>query len=227
MEHKMYLYEFSNHTEIVTDALSNKREQLKNRVNRADNFVNLTLLGVEKCLKNTSLETNTNLYIASENGNMNSTIKILEAIFKQNRLPMPFNFLNSVNASILFFVAKSFNIEGKGIFVAKFESALVQAYVDVSRGDTVLIGLVNEVLADLEQHKKKFLLDIVEEESRWLLLANEIKDKNPIAKISNFKIIQNNINSKNTINNLFYFLENEKKNFSFQSKNLSFIISKC
>lgn len=224
----MYIYAFSNYKEISINVISDKKKLLKNRVNRADNFVNLTLIGVEQCLENISLEKNTNLYISSENGNMNSTIKILDSIFRKNQLPMPFNFLNSVNASILFFVAKSFAIEGKAIFADTFESTLTQAYVDVQNGKTILLGHVSEAIADLELHRQKFKVNDVVEQSQWLVISSKIEGEKALAKISNLKIETTQLNSqKNNINNLFSFLKSEKKDHAFKSSYLSFIISKC
>lgn len=233
MEPKMYLYAFSNHQETIVDKLSDKKKQLKNRVNRADNFVNLSLLGVEKCLNEMCLEKETNLYLSSQNGNINATIKILDAIFKKNQLPMPFNFLNSVNASILFFIAKSFGIEGKALFTDTFESALVQAYVDVKNGKTILLGHVNEAIADLELHRKKFNVSEIIEESQWLLLSPNIEGETAIAKISDLKIDTSKPKRKHTVNDLFTLLENQnslEENIilsSFAHNTLSFKVTKC
>ena len=223
----MYLYAFSNYEEPVVNLLKDKKPLLKKRVNRADNFVNLTLLGVEKCLENISLKNDTNLYISSENGNMNSTIKVLDAIFRKNQLPMPFNFLNSVNASILFFVAKNFGIGGKAIFTDTFESALIQAYVDVQNGKSVLLGNVDEAIADLDLHRKKFNVNEIVEESQWLLLSPKLEERNPIAKISNLKIETLDKNIKNNKSDLFSFLDNELKSYFFKSQGLSFVVTKC
>ncbi|HIP51070.1 MAG TPA: hypothetical protein EYG94_03190 [Campylobacterales bacterium] len=222
----MYLYAFSNHNELVLNELSNKKKLLKKRVNRADNFVNLTLLGVEQCLENISLESDTNLYISSENGNMNSTIRILDSIFRKNQLPMPFNFLNSVNASILFFVAKNFGIEGKAIFTDTFESALTQAYVDVQNGKTVLLGNVSEAIADLDLHRKKFNVDEIVEQSQWVLVSSKLEEREALAEISNLKITTSSNSQEDTINDFFSFLESNEKNYTFNSKNLSCVVTK-
>lgn len=220
----MYLYAFANHQETVVDALSNKKLLLKKRVNRSDNFTNLTLLGVEKCLKERELPKETTLYIASNNGNMNSTMKILEAIFKQDRLPMPFNFLNSVNASILFFVAKNFGIEGKAIFSDTFESALTQAYVDVQNGKTVLVGNVSEAMINIALHKKRFNTNAVIEQSQWLLLSPKIEDKEAISHIDAFKLAQ--MTEENNMEMLFEFLESEEKRKEYFGENILFTIAK-
>jgi hypothetical protein len=222
----MYIYAFSNYKEIVIDELSNKKALLKKRVNRSDNFTNLTLLGVEKCLGDMQLDKDTNLYIASNNGNMNSTMKILDAIFKQNKLPMPFTFLNSVNASILFFVAKNFGIEGKAIFTDTFESALVQAYVDVQKGKTVLVGNVSEAISDLELHRKKFKVNEIIEQSQWLLISPKIEGQKALAQIFDLTIKIPLENKNNPINTLFNFLERKEETISFKSKHLSFIARK-
>ena len=226
MEHNMYIYSFSNHQEVVVDALSNKKALLKKRVNRSDNFVNLTLLGVEKCLEDISLVQNTNLYMSSKHGNLNSTMKVLDSIFKKKQRPMPFNFLNSVNASILFFVAKSHDIKGKAIFTNTFESALTQAYVDVQNGKTVLVGFVNEAIADLELHKKKFNTEKIEENSSWLLLSNKIEGKKALAQIKDYKLEQHRKKEKN-LEELFTFLETDRITQNYQGEYLSFVALKC
>jgi hypothetical protein len=221
----MYIYAFSNYTEIVTDKLSNKKALLEKRVNRSDNFINLALLGVQKCVRDIPLNKQTSIYLASKKGNMNTTIKVLNDIFINHTLPMPFNFLNSVNASQLFFLAKNFEIEGKTLFVDKFESALSQAFVDIKQGKTVLVGTVEEVIDDLEFHKKRFGVEKIEESSRWLILSTELKRLEPIAQIYDFKFTQTT-QVKNSISVLFSFLENRDNIFEFCGENLIFKIKK-
>jgi len=222
---KLYIYSFSNYNEIVKKELSNKKSFLKKRINRSDNFINLALLGAEQCVKDNILDINTNLYMASNNGNMNASIKVLNSIFKDKKKPMPFNFLNSVNASILFFIAKSFNIEGKAIFTDIFESALPQAYIDTINGKEVLIGVVNEAISDLELHKEKFKCKTIEEHSRWLLLSSKVKNSIPLATIEMLKF-ENSSLDIDEVDNFFHFLEKGRGSYSFKSNNLSFVVTK-
>lgn len=220
----MYIYAFSNYTELVEDKLSDKKALLTKRFNRSDNFINLTLLGAQKCVSDISLGKDSTIYLASRNGNLNTTMKVLDAIFIKERLPMPFNFLNSVNASKLFFLAKNFGIEGKTLFVDRFESALPQSFVDVKQGKTVLLGVVKEAIADLEFHKKRFGKGDIEESSRWLLLSSELKGLEPIAKIEDFRLTSTT-QSQSVASDLFSFLENGDKVFEFQGENLSFRVT--
>jgi len=225
MESNMYIYAFSNYTDIVTDKLSDKKSLLTKRFSRTDNFINLALLGVQKCMQDIEIDQCSNIYLASRNGNMNTTLKVLEAIFLQNQLPMPFNFLNSVNSSTLFFIAQNFSIEGKTLFVDKFESALVQALIDVKNGKTVLVGVVEEATFNLEFYKKRFGTNKIEEYSRWLLLSPKIMDIEPIAQIYNFKLtIDNQVKSK--IYEIFDFLSSTNKQFDFIGENLIFSVEK-
>jgi len=221
----MYIYAFSNYTDIVTDKLSDKKSLLTKRFSRTDNFINLALLGVQKCVQDIEIDPCSSIYLASRNGNMNTTIKVLEAIFRENRLPMPFNFLNSVNASTLFFIAQNFNIEGKTLFVDRFESALTQALIDVKNGKTVLVGDVEEAISDLEFHQKRFGIDKIEEYSRWLLISPKIMDIEPIAQIYNFELTTDN-QSKSKIYEIFDFLSSTNKKFDFISENLIFSVKK-
>lgn len=221
----MYIYAFSNITEIVKNKLSDKKLLLKKKFNRSDNFINLTLVGAQHCVKERELPKNSSIYIASRNGNINTTLKVLDSIFIQKRRPMPFNFLNTVNSITLFYVAKNFELEGKAIFVDSLESALPQAFVDINQGKTVLLGVVTEALSDLELHREKFGIGEVVESSRWLLLSPKVEGLKEIAKVEEFKF-QNAINAKNSDENLFSFLESNRKIFEFRGESLSFNVQK-
>lgn len=221
----MYIYAFSDYTDIVIDKLQDKKSMLTKRFSRSDNFINLALLGAQQCMKDIEIDKQSSIYIASRNGNINSTIKVLDAIFLQDRLPMPFNFLNSVNASTLFFIAQNFNIEGKTVFVDKFESALIQAFVDVQNGKTVLIGTVEEAISDLALHQKKFGLQNIKEHSKWLLISSKLLNHKPIAQIFNIQLNINN-QTKNSKSNLFDFFVAENDSFDFIGENLLFSIKK-
>jgi len=197
---------------------------LTKKFNRADNFINLTLLGAQRCVNGISLDKQTSIYLASKNGNMNTTIKVLDAIFIKDKLPMPFNFLNSVNASKLFFLAKNFGIEGKTLFVDRFESALSQAFVDVKQRKTVLLGVVKEAIEDLELHRERFGVDEIEESSSWLILSSKLKDLEPIAKIDNFRLTSTT-QPYSVVSDLFSFLERRDEVFEFRGENLSFRVT--
>jgi hypothetical protein len=217
----MYIYAFSNYTEVVVEALSNKKALLTKKFNRADNFINLTLLGAQKCVGDRVLDKQSSIYMCSRNGNINTTLKVLDAIFIKKRLPMPFNFLNSVNAAMLFFVAKNFEIEGKTLFVARFESALPQAYVDVTQGKTVLLGVVKEAIGDLKLHQRRFETEKIEERSSWLVLSSEIKGQKPLAQIYDLKL-DTTTQAQSLVGDFFNFLEKGQGIFEFQGENLSY-----
>jgi hypothetical protein len=163
------------------------------------------------------LPNNTSVYIASRNGNINTTIKVMDSIFIQKKLPMPFNFLNTVNSIKLFYVAKHFELEGKAIFVDRFESALPQAFVDVKNGKTVLLGIVTEAIADPKLHREKFGAGEIEESSRWLLLSPKIEGVVPIAIIDELKLSSRRDTQSKTVD-LFSFLENNGNDFLFKGK---------
>jgi len=220
----MYIYAFSNYRDSVTEKLGDKKSLLTKKFNRADNFINLTLLGAQRRVNGISLDKQTSIYLASKNGNMNTTIKVLDAIFIKDKLPMPFNFLNSVNASKLFFLAKNFGIEGKTLFVDRFESALSQAFVDVKQRKTVLLGVVKEAIEDLELHRERFGVDEIEESSSWLILSSKLKDLEPIAKIDNFRLTSTT-QPYSVVSDLFSFLERRDEVFEFRGENLSFRVT--
>jgi len=222
----MYIYDFFNHTEEIIEKPSDKKSLLIKKFNRTDNFINLALYGAQMCVGTKILPRESTIYLASRNGNMNTTLKVLDAIFLQNKLPMPFNFLNSVNAAKLFYIAKSFGVEGKTLFVDRFESALPQAFVDVQNSKTVLVGTVSETIADLALHKEHFCTEFIEEESRWLLLSSYKEDKKALAHISDIKF--GTYGNSDAISKLYEFLEDGRQRdiFYFKGYNLSFSVEK-
>ncbi len=222
----MYIYDFFNHTEEIIKTPSDKKSLLTKKFNRTDNFINLVLYGAQKCVGKEVLPRQSTIYLASRNGNINTTLKVLDAIFLQNKLPMPFDFLNSVNSAKLFYIAKSFGLEGKTLFVDRFESALPQAFVDVKNNKTVLVGVVSETIADLELHKERFCTEFIEEESRWLLLSGYKEDKKALAHISDIKF--GTYDTYDAISKLFVFLEEGRQSdiFYFEGYNLSFSVEK-
>ena len=222
----MYIYAFSNITERVEESLSDKKLRLTQKFNRSDNFINLTLLGVQQCVQKRVLPKQTSVYIASKNGNMNTTLKVFDSIFIQKKLPMPFNFLNTVNSIKLFYVAKNFGLEGKTLFVDRFESALPQAFVDVKNGKTVLLGVVTEAIANLELHREKFGTEEIIESSRWILLSPTNTDKKAIAKIENFSLEGSSASTPHNEERFFSFLESDEVLFSFRGDGVSFEVWK-
>ncbi len=222
----MYIYAFSNITERVEKSLSDKKSKLTQKFNRSDNFINLTLLGVQQCVQKRVLPKQTSVYIASKNGNMNTTLKVFDSIFIQKKLPMPFNFLNTVNSIKLFYVAKNFGLDGKTLFVDRFESALPQAFVDIKNGKTVLLGVVTEAIANLELHREKFGTEEIIESSRWILLSPTNTDKKAIAKIENFSLEGSSASTPHNEEHFFSFLESDEVLFSFRGDGVSFEVLK-
>lgn len=222
----MYIYDFFHYAECIHEKASNKKLLLNQKFNRTDNFIDLALFGAQRCVEKQRLSKDTSVYLASRNGNMNTTLKVFDAIFNQNKLPMPFNFLNSVNAAKLFYIAKTFEIEGKTLFVDRFESAIPQAFVDVQKGKTVLLGSVTEVIEDLTLNSALFgSLDPIEE-SNWLLLSQKLEGRKALAHISDIQFGMQKVES--THFELFEFLEQGcvGDRFTFYGYNLSFNIEK-
>jgi len=222
----MYIYDFFNYAEFLEDKARDKKPLLTQKFNRTDNFINLALYGAQKCVGERILPKDSVVYLASRNGNLNTTLKVLDTIFNQKNLPMPFSFLNSVNAAKLFYMAKSFKLEGKTLFVDRFESAIPQAFVDVKKNKTVLLGYVTEVVEDLALHTKLFAGLAKVEESRWLLLSPKVEEKKALAHISNIQFGMQE--TEEMYSKLFSFLEEGVlgDNFYFRGDNLSFNVEK-
>lgn len=186
----MYIYAYCNYEDTIVDVATDKKALLEKRFNRTDNFINLTLYGLQNTIK--SLDKDSAVYLASPTGNLNSTLKTCKTICIDNKLPSPFTFLNSVPSITLFYIAKWFGLEGKMIFVDSFRSGFIQAYCDIKMGfdKPILVGIVSEAIEDLELHKTKFDTQKVIEKSKWVVIAKRLNGHNPLMKIDEDNIMQ-------------------------------------
>lgn len=221
----MYIYAFANYTQSYDTHTPGKKSLLSTKFNRTDNFIDLALLGAQKCVSNITLPEDTSIYLSSEDGNLNTTSNVLKSIFFESKAPMPFDFLNSVNAASLYYIARNFNLSGKSIFSANFDSLFPQIYSDLLQGKTVLAGSVTEVFEDLQLHQKRFPNTPREEYSRWILLSEKLEGLKPLAKITHFQMHQENEN-RHWEETFFNFLESCKTSLHLHTSYFSFTIEK-
>lgn len=117
------------------------------RVNR---FILLALIGAHRCAQGRTLDARTAVYLTTENGNLGDTNTVLDQIFRQRSLPMPFSFINTMSNTAPFYVAQSLGVLGRNLSVSGrdlcFERGLELAGVDfdLRQVDEALIGAVDE-----------------------------------------------------------------------------------
>jgi|GEM_PF-1825356 len=161
----------------------------RERYRRIDRFVQLALLGAAECVAGRQLATDCGLYLSSGFGPINSNVLVQDAIHRDSRLPMPFNFVNTLGSSACYHLVKELNLTGEAVMVARggasFSSALTCAYADLASGvaSQVLVGAVEECVLPGERHRALLRLNddvAIAEGSHWVLLEREERAGTPV-----------------------------------------------
>lgn len=168
------------------DDLPNISEEVnaacKKRYRRIDRFIQLSLLGSARCLKDQSLDANDSLCITSGLASMSNTIKVQQQMFIDRQPPKPANFINSLSNAAGFFVASNLGLHGKNIFVARkdqsLDAALTLSAIEIAAQPQrkLLLGAIDECPLPLAQHRVRMGLaenTALCEGSHWLLLADD------------------------------------------------------
>jgi Beta-ketoacyl synthase, N-terminal domain len=151
----------------------------RERYRRIDRFVQLALLGAAECVAGRPLAEDCGLYLSSGFGPINSNVLVQDAIHRDSRLPMPFNFVNTLGSSACYHVVKELGLASEAVMVARggasFSTALMCAYADLASGvvSQVLVGAVEECVLPGERHRALLRLDddvVIAEGSHWVLL---------------------------------------------------------
>lgn len=163
----------------------------RERYRRIDRFVQLALLGAAECVAGRQLATDCGLYLSSGFGPINSNVLVQDAIHRDSRLPMPFNFVNTLGSSACYHVVKELNLTGEAVMVARgnasFTAALMCAYSDLASGvaSQVLVGAVEECVLPGDRHRALLRLDegvAIAEGSHWVLLERDERAGTPLSE---------------------------------------------
>ena len=129
---------------------------------RANRFVFLTLAGACRCAGGKALETETGVYLTTENGNLSDTEAVLHQIYHRHEFPMPYNFINTMSNTAAFYVAQTLGLSGRNITFSSrqlsFERGLELLRCDLEGGavSAGLIGGVDEAAFSPAQFSAKF-----------------------------------------------------------------------
>lgn len=163
------------------------KQEFDYSVRRASRLTLLALIGVLPFTP----QPQCGVYIGS-NFNSPSNMHQLHVDVFQHRTPRPFNFINSINNAVSFYVAQAFNITGPNIFIAtphyNWSQIFVPAIVDLQLGviKQALVGWCHELHRHTSASKQ--------EGSHWLLLSTQ--KENAIAEL----IIQDSDHTKEESN---------------------------
>lgn len=157
---------------------------------RVDRFIELALVGSGECAGRAPLAPDCGLYIASGLGPIGTNVIVQDAVSRDAKLPMPFNFVNTLGSSAGYYVGKNLGLDGQSIFVSRrggsFAAVLACAAADFAAGfvSQMLVGAVEECLIPADRHHELVGLPpgaVTAEGSHWLLLEYGDDDGVPVA----------------------------------------------
>ena len=152
----------------------------REKYRRIDRFVQLALVGAGECVAGRAVQPACGLYLSSSIGPIGSNAIVQQSIHRDAKLPMPFNFVNTLGTSAGYHVAKHLDLTSEAIFVsrrgASFEAALACAVADLLSGvaSQMLVAAVEECTVPLSRHRELLQLPPscpLAEGSHWMLLA--------------------------------------------------------
>jgi len=157
------------------------RPVCRERFRRLDRFIELALMGSGECTAGKKLARDCGLYISSGIGPIGSNIVVQDSVVRDAKLPMPFNFVNTLGSSAGYYVGKNLGLTGESVFVSRrgsaFGAALSCAVADISSGlvSQILIGAVEECPLPVDRFRELVGLPataVTAEGSHWLLLGH-------------------------------------------------------
>lgn len=149
-------------------------------VRRVTRFVQLALIGAGRCRQGHALADDTAIYLSSCRGDTEVAAALLDELVREEELPSPLTFVNSVSNAACFHVTSALGLQQRSNFITnRFDpiaAALKLAAVDIARGECslVLVGSVDAAALPLAHHRRRLHVDDdvqVGEASHWLMLA--------------------------------------------------------
>ena len=157
---------------------------------RVNHFVLLALAGVFRLPNLSRIDPRCSLYVGTANGCVQDTLNMLEQMYRDTLLPMPFTFMGISTNMAGFHIAQNLGLSGTNLTVSSlndpFGQALALASMDIEMEKTAsaLVGCVDEGVYPLDEFKqaaRKNENDSLLEGGCWIKLALECA--NPLAVI--------------------------------------------
>lgn len=157
---------------------------------RVNHFVLLALAGVFRLPNVKRIDPMCSLYVGTSNGCSRDTLAMLEQMYRDTLLPMPFTFMGLSTNMASFHIAQNLGLSGTNLTLSNlkepFGEALSLACMDIEMGKatSALVGCVDEGAFPLNEFKKaiyKQESDVLMEGGCWLKMVSECE--NPLAVI--------------------------------------------
>lgn len=131
------------------------------------------------------LPARTGLFLSSASSSLENIASVLDELYRQQRFPSPFKFVNTVGNSANFHVSQQLNLQANSIYLAKsnfaLESSFKLAQIDIEQGriDSALIGLIVEAATPIDTHRAIKGLESdtpLIESSVWFLVGTDLNE---------------------------------------------------
>jgi hypothetical protein len=148
-------------------------------VRRVGRFIQLALIGAGRCVGDATPPRDTAVYMSSARGDLETTLDVVDTLFRAGMPPMPLSFVNTVSNAPCYYVARHFELEGRSNFICSRSFApeaildLAMLDLEVGHADSMLVGCVDVATAPLADHRERLELAVdasVGEGSHWLWL---------------------------------------------------------
>jgi len=151
------------------------------QVRRVGRFIRLALIGAGRCAGEARPASTTAVYMSSARGDLETTLEVVETLFRQGMPPKPLSFVNTVSNAPCYYVARQFDLAGRSNFICSrrfaFESVLELAMLDMDAGymESALVGSVDVATSPVAEHRERLQIgpdEVVAEGSHWLWLQS-------------------------------------------------------
>jgi len=193
----LYIEAVSLLLQEVSEADTELKKELENtagqKFRRVNHFVLLALAGVFRLPNLSTVDPKCSLYVGTANGCVRDAVKMLEQMYRDTLLPMPFTFMGTSTTMAGFHIGATLGLSGSNVTVSNpygsFEQALGMACTQLESGTSTsaLVGCVDEGVFPLDEFKKVTHNDdeVVFEGGCWLKLS--LQCENPVAVIIAFE----------------------------------------
>lgn len=194
---QLYIEAVSLLLQEVSESSTDLKKELEltsgQKFRRINHFVLLALTGIFRLPNLSIIDSKCALYVGTANGCVRDVVKMLEQMYRDTLLPMPFTFMGTSTTMAGFHIASALGLSGPNATVSNpygsFEQALSMACRELESGKSTLalVGCVDEGVFPLDEFKKVTHNDneIVFEGGCWLKLS--LQCENPLAMIIAFE----------------------------------------
>jgi len=158
------IYALGGHEQRADDAAPEPlplRALLPAAPRRIGRFIQLALIAALRCRGERALPSDTAVYLCSARGDLETTLEILQDLFRKAQAPKPLQFVNTVSNAASFYVAQVLALQSRSHFTCSrymaMESALQIAALDLADGRvrSALVGSIDLATWPLAEHRRR------------------------------------------------------------------------